>query len=173
MKTAAMRLSVLLLTTACVGQQPHEPGVSVGSEVLHLKMERQEALKKLSSCCKTVPFGNAAVIVTDKKDINRSFGVVYFEDGKVSGIAADKAWSPEPASYDTALAFYRLVEQSAHGSPSQVTLYTYSQELSNGTSKWVVMRFATGRRIRVEIMNPDPGLHIAPQVAVSECLGNC
>ena len=68
----------------------------MGGEVLRLNIGRQEALKRLSSCCRTVPFGNDAVIVTDKKDINQGFGTVYFEDGKVSGIAADKNWSPEP-----------------------------------------------------------------------------
>ena len=174
MKTVAMTLSILLaLTAVCVGQQLQQPGVSVGGEVLRLNIERQEALKRLSSCCKTVPFGNDAVIVTDKKDINQVFGTIYFEDGRVSGIAADKNWSPEPASYETALAFYRLVDQIAHGGPAKVTVSTYSQEATNATSKGVIMLFSTGRRIRIEIVNLDPGQHAGQQVTVSECVGNC
>jgi hypothetical protein len=58
MRIATIRLSVfLVLTAACVGQQTQQPGVSVGGAALYLNMERQEALKKLSLCCQTVPFG--------------------------------------------------------------------------------------------------------------------
>src|SRR5664279_2623568 len=174
MRIPTIRLSVfLVLTAACVGQQTQQPGVSVGGAALHLNMERQEALKKLSLCCQTVPFGNAAVIVSDKRNVNRSFGVVYFDQGKVSGIAADRDTSFKPPSYQTALAFYRLVDGFAHGEPAQVTVYAYSLEGSNGTGKYVVMRFADGRRIQFQLVNPDPSEHVSQQVSVSECVGNC
>ena len=111
-------------------------------------MQKQEALKKLSVCCKTVPFGDAAVIISDKRNINRGFGMVYFDHGKVSGIAADKDTSFKPASYETASAFYQLVDEMSHGEPANVTVYAYSFIAFNGTGKYLVISFSNGRRIR-------------------------
>src|ERR1017187_8320287 len=97
--TSVSLLVFLLVAPACVGQQLQQPWVSIGGESLRLNMDRQEALKKLSVCCQTVPLGDAAVIVSDKKDVNRSCGMVYFEQGKISGIAADSDTSFQPESY--------------------------------------------------------------------------
>jgi hypothetical protein len=120
MKIESKGLAILLLlfTASYAGPQLQQPRMSLGGVGLELDMPKQEALKKLSLCCKPISLGDAAVIVTDKADINRGFGMVYFADSKVSGIAADTEWSPEPSSYETALAFYRLVDERTHGSPS-------------------------------------------------------
>ena len=92
---------------------------------------------------------------------------------RISGIAADSDTSFHPESYETALAFYRLVDGVTHGESAKVTVSTYSVEASNGTGKYVVLQFETGRRIRLQMVNPDPSQHVAQQVTVSECVGNC
>lgn len=174
MQTAStIRLATLLLfTSSYAGPQLPQPGISLGRVGLQLDMAKQEALKKLSMCCKTISLGGAAVIVTDKADINRGLGTVYFADSKVSGIAADAGWSPEAASYETALALYRLVEERTHDSPARMTVYAYSRDMSSATNKYVVMQFADGRRIRIEIANRISAPNHT-QVVVSKCVGNC
>lgn len=61
---------------AADGHSAHH--LSVGAEVLELDMGRQQALGKLYRCCRTISFGDNAVIVTEKNDVNRGLGVVYF-----------------------------------------------------------------------------------------------
>lgn len=67
----------------------------------------------------------------------------------------------------------------AYGGPqlkrAQVTVWANSLETTNATTKYLVMEFTEGRRIRFEIVNPKPGTQpeVAQQVALSECLGNC
>jgi hypothetical protein len=163
-----------LLAGFYAGSQLQQPRLSVGAEVLQLDMSKKEALSKLSACCKAIPLGSTAVIITEKNNINRGLGMVYFYGDKVDGIAADKDWSPEPASYETALAFYRLVDELTHGSPAKVTLYSSSREMSDGSGKAVtVMQGA--RRIRIELSTADPSeKSLAHQgVTVSECVGAC
>lgn len=173
MKSTAIRLSALLLLTAVfVGQQLQEPELSIGGEVLRLNMDKAEVLKKLSGCCNSTSFGATAAIVMPKENASSEElgGEVYFERGKLSGIAADRDWNPEPASHRTALALYRLVDKMAHGKPARMTIYAYSRDMSNGEMKSVVMQFADGRRIKIEIQDRDSGPH---QVIVSECVGAC
>jgi hypothetical protein len=175
MKAKAILLPVFtLLGGLYAGSQLQQPALSVGGVLLQLDMSKQEALKGLSACCKAVPFGKAAVIITEKNDINRALGMLYFYGSKVEGMAADRDWSPEPASYETASAFYRLVDEMTNGSPAKVTLYSSSREMSNGSGKAVTI-MQGARRIRMELQVVDPSVkNMAHQgVTVSECVGAC
>lgn len=174
MKSLPMRFLVFVFCTAVsCWSQDRKAGISIGGQVLSLDMDRQEALKKLSLCCQSLPLGDAAVLVSDKKDINQDFGTVYFKNGKVTGIDANRDFNHEPDSYKMALAFYRLVDQIGHGGPARVLIYAGSREMTNGTDKQVNITFENGRSINIEIMNPDPGQKFTQQVSVSECLGVC
>jgi hypothetical protein len=175
MKAKAIVLPVFsLLAGLYAGSQLQQPGLSVGGVVLQLDMSKQEALETLSACCKAVPLGKAAVIITERNDVNRGLGMVYFYGDKVDGIAADRDWSSEPASYETALAFYRLVDEMTNGSPAKVTIYSSSREMSNGSGKAVTI-MQGARRIRMELSVVHPSQkNLAHQgVAVSECVGAC
>jgi len=99
--------------------------------------------------------------------------MLYFENDKLSGIASDRSWNAELASYDTALAFYRVIDERARGTTVQARVYAYGREGSNGGTKAVVLQFADGRRTKLEAMSLDPGSDINQQVTVSECVGNC
>jgi len=100
-----MILLLFSLTSVLKGQQLQQPGLSIANEVLHLDDDRKGTLKKLDLCCSTIPLGKDAVVVSDKKDFNHILGTVYFETDKVSGIATDRKWSPELASYEVGLTF--------------------------------------------------------------------
>jgi len=180
MKTATKLTTILFSAVLCWPQQ-QQPGISIGGQFLRLGIDKKEALAKISAHRKWIPLGDSAVLVlaSDTNDDTNGAdgfnGMLYFQSGKVSGIAADKDWITEPAGYETSLAFYRLVDGITHGSPSQVTVYTRNVDGTNGTSKSVVMRFTNGRLIKLGMITLDPG-HSNPfpqQVTVSECVGNC
>jgi hypothetical protein len=177
MRISVRMLALLIFTAILCWPQSAQPGTEIGGEMIRLGMNRERVSKILSGCCNPVPFGDGNIFVRAREGSSPVVfgGTVYFgRDGKVSGIAADRYWSPEQESSDPALAFYRLVDSISHGKPAQVTIYTRSLEFSNGTTKFVVIEFGDGRRVRFEIVNPDePGANLPQQMALSECLGNC
>src|ERR1700724_3983340 len=66
MKKKASAISVLcLLAGIYLGAQLQQLRLSIGGTVLELDMSKQEALRKLSACCKPFPFGKTAVMVMD------------------------------------------------------------------------------------------------------------
>lgn len=173
-KWAAIAFLGLLLLTAFGNTQSAQPGTTVGGELLRLDMGRQEVLSRFSSCCVTTPLGSTQVIVQSKKSMSYELGgIVYFEHGKVSGLASDRSWSSGEAPYATALPLYRLVNERTHGTPTMARVYAYSRVASNASSKFVMIQFEDGRRIRLEMTHLDPGADVSQQTVISECVGNC
>ena len=167
-------LALLLSVESVSSAQVERSEMSVAGQALSLGMGKRDALQRFSTCCKVTPLGSDAVIVQNRKNSSDELGgMVYFQRDKVVGISADRDWSPDADSYKTALAFYRLVEKSSKDARSKATIYAYSLDGSNGEAKFVVVVFDDGRRVRLEIQNPDPGPNRHQQVAVSECIGNC
>jgi hypothetical protein len=143
-------------------------------------MEKQDVLNKLSSCCKTVTLGalpslgDASIMVTNKADVNDVYGNVYLRNGRVTGVLANRDWSPEPDVYKSALSLFRLVDSASHGQSMRATITSKTREMQNGSSKSVLITLDNGRSIIVEISNIDPGQRmIMQQVVTSECLGPC
>ena len=174
MNSLAMLFPVFVFCTAvsCWSQE-QKARISIGERVLSLDINREEALKRLGSCCECIPLGSVAVLVTDKKDVNQIFGTLYFKQGKVSGIDANRDFNHEPDAYKMALAFYRLVDQIGRGSPARALIYAGTREGTNASEKDVNISFENGRSINIEIINPDPGQKFMQQVSVNECLGIC
>jgi hypothetical protein len=176
MKCTLALVGILFSTAALEfgSPQSEQRGTTVAGEMVQLRMNRQEAAKKFSLCCKTIPLGDNAIIVQNLKNSSHELGgMVYFDHDFVGGVAADRSWSSEAAPYETALAFYRLVDQRTHGTPTRATIYAYSREADNASIKYVVLQFPDGQRIRFEMTHLDPGADISQQVAVSECVGAC
>lgn len=151
-----------------------QPRTTIAGETVQLDAGRRETVQRFSLCCKVIPFGENLIVQNKNLAAGRELGgMVYFENGKVSGLASDRSWSAEKAPYDTALAFYRLVEERSHGDLTKTTVYAHSREATNASSKYVMLQFADGRRIRLEITHLDSGADISQQVVVSECVGSC
>jgi hypothetical protein len=87
--------------------------------MIQLGMSRDAVLMALSDCCKPTPFGDTELLVP-ARDIGHGVlfgGRIYFEHGKVVGIAADRDWSTEQASHGPALSFYDWFRKMAQGGP--------------------------------------------------------
>lgn len=180
MKSVAMKLPILLFTVLYAAPQQQPLGVSLGdlgSDVyLQLGMTRQEAVKKLSSCCRVASLGETGAIVAAKDDINHGLGMLRFESGKITSIQADRDWSPDPSSYETALALYRLVDEiTTSGHSHTAVISTINREATNGNSKYLAITFQGGRSIVIEITTVDPSQQkpVSGSVLVSECVGPC
>ncbi len=147
-----------------------QPALLVGSEALSINMTREEAFRQLSRCCQSRPLGERMVVVSYK---DKAAGTVYFEHDRVVGIASERNSSTERGTKDSALAFYRLVDQLSHGTPTEVMMYSQTRESSNGTTKTVFLQLGTGRKIMIRLFEMDPGRDMLDGVTVSECVGNC
>src|SRR5947209_6803672 len=142
MKAVAMRISTLLLfITVLCSSQSQQPVISLGRALLHIGMDKQDALNKLSRCCKIVlmgslpSLGDSSAMVSNKDEINDIFGNVYFKNGKVTGVIAHKDWNSGPESYKAALALFRLVDGTSHEHPVQATIVALTREMTNASSK--------------------------------------
>lgn len=183
MKTLALRtVALVLIVSIFSSSQSQQPAISIDNVTLHLGMEKQDALKKLSFCCKTLmtsalpSLGDSTAMVSNKDDIYNFIGNVYFRNGKVVGVNATRDWSAEPESYKSALALFRLVDRTAHEHSVQATITALTREMTNGSGKSIVISLDNGRSITIELSTLDPGQKIAQQqqqVTVSECLGPC
>jgi hypothetical protein len=71
--------------------------------------------------------------------------MIYFLNGKVSGVASDRSWSADGSSYDIALALYRLVDARTHSEPAprdRVRIRTRSNEWQHKIYSLTVLRWA-------------------------------
>lgn len=109
MRRILIRISALAIVIASLASsQPTQSAILIGAAALHLGMEKQDVLSKLSTCCKTallgalLSLGDTSLMVTNKSDVNDVYGNVYFRNGRVTGVLANRDWRPEPDAYKSA-----------------------------------------------------------------------
>lgn len=173
----AMRTLQLLLLASCFtgmsfSQESHWPSVNVG-------MERQEALKKIKlSGCDVTEVGiqgstDIAGILVPKEPKSDISGVVYFAGNKVVGIARDVSGSAAPEVYENGMVLYRLLADITHGEQRVAAIRTTTVEANNGTTRYIKVAFGEGKRVNVELSDPDPSSKRPQGVILSRCEGTC
>jgi len=78
---------------------------------------------------------------------------MIFRDNRVSYLRRDVAQYTEPETGEFALQLYRTIADIQKQGP--VSLRIESSELSNGSSKYLVLGFSGGKAVRISVLIPD------------------
>lgn len=179
---ALLCTSIFVLFLAGVGRsQEREDAVPrlIAWPPLHVGMERQEALRKMSSCCQIREIGIqgsadiAGIVLPKDPAVGDISGIVYFRGNKVAGIARDLSGSAAPEVYENGIALYRLLASVTGGQPTAAAIRTTTVETANSTTRYIKLSFTGGRRVSIQVNSPDPGSKQVQSVVLSECEGTC
>jgi hypothetical protein len=181
-----MFLLVFCLAGVSLSQEGDPPQL-IAWPLVHVGMEKQEALKKANSCCdvreigiqgSTDTFGLVSPKDPNSEDtvINANrVSAIYFRRNKVVGIARDVSISAAPELYENGIALYRMLTSITRGEPTAAMIRTTTLDATNGTTRYIKLNFTSGRRVSIQVSSPDPGTgskHTGSFV-LSECEGTC
>jgi hypothetical protein len=144
-------------------------------------MEKQEALRKMSSCCQKITeigiqgsTDTAGIVLPRDPRVGDISGAVYFRGNKVAGIARDVSGSAAPEVYENGMALYRLLTSVTRGQPTAAMIRMTTVEATNATTRYITLSFTNGKQVKIEVSNPDPGQkNLVQSVVLSECEGTC
>jgi hypothetical protein len=174
--------SVLVLFLVGVSQSQEREGAApplAAWPPLRVGMEKQQALKQMSSCCQITEMriqgstDTAGIVLPKDASVGDISGVVYFRGNKVAGVARDVSGSAAAEVYGNGVALYRLLTDVTGGQPKTAMIRTTTVETTNSTTRYIKMSFEGGKRISIQVNSPDPGTSQVQSVVLSECEGTC
>jgi hypothetical protein len=174
---------LVLLLSGVSSSQEREQAIPplIAWPPLHVGMEKQEALRKMSSCCQKITeigiqgsTDTAGIVLPRDPRVGDISGAVYFRGNKVAGIARDVSGSAAPEVYENGMALYRLLTSVTRGQPTAAMIRMTTVEATNATTRYITLSFTNGKQVKIEVSNPDPGQkNLVQSVVLSECEGTC
>jgi hypothetical protein len=133
---------------------------------LSLGMTREDVAARIAACCTY----NNGFIVTKNGPPYHMLGAIVFRDNRVSYLRRDVAQYQEAETGEFALQLYRTISDIQK--QGVVSLRVESSELSNGSSKDLVIGFSGGRTVKISVLIPDNTSTVRRAVELTEELRN-
>jgi hypothetical protein len=135
-------------------------------------VSKEEVRARLAVCCRPLGAGDSSFIVS-KQEPADILGSIWFEGGRIKEVRRDVGYSGNPEVAHFTLELFRLLSGAAYSKPAVVKVQTVTHELSNGSSKSIVLTLVNGRNIRtveIELASPDDKTEIQEGVTIREGL---